>query len=301
MSEPAAVPPPAAPESLIHRLVAASLRQRFLVGLLAVLIGGVGVWSFSRLPVDAYPDLSPPMVEIVTQWPGHAAEEVERLITVPIEVEMNGIPHLSVVRSISLYGLSDVRLKFEPGTDDYFARQQVLERLARGLRTSLRNARNAREKLANRRFEAYIRAILIGFAGRTKQERVGQKPALFICETPAGPNCRENNRVTDLLRRIEDIVAPTVVGMGYELVDAQASSKGRLIRVFIDKPDGVDVEDCARVSEQLTRLFAVENIASGELIFNNFSSLAQFERRLFQERTKAGLAAVQCDCGNRRV
>jgi cobalt-zinc-cadmium resistance protein CzcA len=79
--------------------------------------------------VDACPDLSPTMVEVITQWPGHAAEEVERLITVPVEVEMNGTPKLRVVRSISLYGLSDVTLTFADGTDDYFARQQVFERL----------------------------------------------------------------------------------------------------------------------------------------------------------------------------
>ncbi len=118
-----------AESSLINRLVRASLRQRFLVFLSAALIVAVGVWSFTRLPVDAYPDLSPPMVEVITQWPGHAAEEVERLITVPIEVEMNGIPRLRIVRSISLYGLSDVRLTFADGTDNYFARQQAFERL----------------------------------------------------------------------------------------------------------------------------------------------------------------------------
>jgi len=130
VSEPTAVPPaPAGPESMIHRVVAASLRQGFLVGLLAVLIAGVGVWSFTRLPVDAYPDLSPPMVEVITQWPGHAAEEVERLITVPLEVEMNGLPRMRFIRSISLYGLSDVRMTFAEGTDNYFARQQVFERL----------------------------------------------------------------------------------------------------------------------------------------------------------------------------
>ncbi len=128
--------PPAAPESgesrspsAIHRIVAASLRQRFLVGLLAVLIVSVGAWSFSRLPVDAYPDLSPPMVEIVSQWPGHAAEEVERLITVPTEIAMNGVPKMRIIRSVSLYGLSDVRMTFEDGTDNYFARQQVFERV----------------------------------------------------------------------------------------------------------------------------------------------------------------------------
>ena len=56
------------------------------------------------MPVDAYPDLSPPQVEIITQWPGHAAEEVERLVTLPLELEMNGVPHMVVMRSISLYG-----------------------------------------------------------------------------------------------------------------------------------------------------------------------------------------------------
>ncbi len=122
-------PEPPVPHSLIHRLVLGSLRQRFLVGLFAVLLVGIGIWSFRRLPVDAYPDLSPPMVEVVTQWPGHAAEEVERLITVPLEVEMNGIPHMTIIRSISLYGLSDIRMTFEDGTDNYFARQQVFERL----------------------------------------------------------------------------------------------------------------------------------------------------------------------------
>ncbi|HWZ86990.1 MAG TPA: efflux RND transporter permease subunit, partial [Thermoanaerobaculia bacterium] len=115
--------------SAINRLVSSSLRQRFLVVIGALLLVGAGLWSFSRLPVDAYPDLSPPMVEMITQWPGHAAEEVERLITVPIEVEMNGLPKMTALRSISLYGLSDVRMTFEQGTDNYFARQRVFERL----------------------------------------------------------------------------------------------------------------------------------------------------------------------------
>ncbi|HWZ28146.1 MAG TPA: CusA/CzcA family heavy metal efflux RND transporter [Gemmatimonadales bacterium] len=126
------LPPPAheaRTRSAINRIVASSLRQPFLVGLLTLLLIGVGFWSFSRLPVDAYPDLSPTMVEVITQWPGHAAEEVERLITVPVEVEMNGLPRMQVIRSISLYGLSDVIMTFGDGTDDYFARQQVFERI----------------------------------------------------------------------------------------------------------------------------------------------------------------------------
>jgi len=115
---------------MIHRIVQAALRQRFLVLISVVAMAVWGAISFQRMPVDAYPDLSPPMVELITQWPGHAAEEMERLVTLPLEVEMNGVPHLVVMRSISLYGLSDIRMTFEENTDDYFARQVVFERLA---------------------------------------------------------------------------------------------------------------------------------------------------------------------------
>lgn len=115
---------------MINRIVQFALRQRFLILLLVVALVIAGSISFQRMPVDAYPDLSPPMVELITQWPGHAAEEVERLITIPLEIEMNGVPHMRVLRSISLYGLSDVRMTFEEGTDNYFARQVVFERIA---------------------------------------------------------------------------------------------------------------------------------------------------------------------------
>src|SRR5450631_3168006 len=115
---------------MIHRIVQAALRQRFLVLMLTGFMMVAGIISFRRMPVDAYPDLSPPQVELITQWPGHAAEEVERLVTLPIELEMNGVPHMVVMRSISLYGLSDVILTFEDSTNDYFARQIVFERIA---------------------------------------------------------------------------------------------------------------------------------------------------------------------------
>jgi cobalt-zinc-cadmium resistance protein CzcA len=129
MSEPT---PPAAPESLpppprsiMNRLVASSLHQPLLIFLMTALLLGLGIRSLDRLPVDAYPDLSPPMVELITQWPGHSSEEVERLITVPVERGVNGTPRMTALRSISLYGLSDVIMTFENGTDNYFARQQV--------------------------------------------------------------------------------------------------------------------------------------------------------------------------------
>jgi cobalt-zinc-cadmium resistance protein CzcA len=115
---------------MIHRIVHFALNQRFLVLMVSVLIIIAGIASFQRMPVDAYPDLSPPMVELTTQWPGHAAEEVERLTTLPLELAMNGTPHLKVMRSISLYGLSSVRLTFDESVDPYFARQVVFQRIA---------------------------------------------------------------------------------------------------------------------------------------------------------------------------
>ncbi|HEX4346954.1 MAG TPA: efflux RND transporter permease subunit, partial [Vicinamibacterales bacterium] len=114
---------------MINRIVSFALAHRFIV---IVVMAGVAVWgalSFRNLPIDAYPDLSPPQVQVVAQWPGHAAEEIERLITIPLEVEMNGIPKLDALRSISLYGLSSITMNFQFETDPYFARQQVFERI----------------------------------------------------------------------------------------------------------------------------------------------------------------------------
>jgi cobalt-zinc-cadmium resistance protein CzcA len=115
---------------MINRIVQFALRQRFLILMMVLFLAIGGAVSFSHMPVDAYPDLSPPMVEIITQWPGHAAEEVERLVTVPTEVEMNGVPKMTVMRSISLYGLSDIILTFHDDTDDYWAREVVFQRLS---------------------------------------------------------------------------------------------------------------------------------------------------------------------------
>ena len=131
MSEiaPPVSPPAPRAASVMNRVVTFGLRQPWLVALLTAILIGAGVWSMQRLPVDAYPDLSPPMVELITQWPGHASEEVERLITVPSEVEMNGLPNATVMRSISLYGLSDLVITYKDGTDRNAARQEVFNRL----------------------------------------------------------------------------------------------------------------------------------------------------------------------------
>ena len=114
---------------MIAKLVSFALRQRFLIVIASLALMIYGALSFQKLPIDAYPDLSPPHVEIITQWPGHASEEVERLVSIPIEIEMNGIPQLDSLRSISLYGLSSVQMNFEYGADPYFVREQAFERV----------------------------------------------------------------------------------------------------------------------------------------------------------------------------
>src|SRR5471032_3170664 len=120
---------PSRTASLMNRIVAKSLGQRFIVVVMMFVLIGAGWWALDRLPMDAYPDLSPPIVELVTQWPGHTAEEVERLITVPVALGMHGIPKTATIRSVSLYGLSDVKITFHDNTDNNFERQEVFNRL----------------------------------------------------------------------------------------------------------------------------------------------------------------------------
>ncbi len=115
---------------MISRIVSFALSQRFVILTAALAVIVWGVIAFQKLPIDAYPDLSPPHVEIITQWPGHAAEEIERLISIPLEVEMNGIPKIEALRSISLYGLSALEMNFQYDSDAYFAREQAFERMA---------------------------------------------------------------------------------------------------------------------------------------------------------------------------
>ena len=115
---------------MIERIVAFALHQRFVVLALALILTVGGLVSYRRLPIEAYPDVGDVKVEIITLWPGHAAEEVERLITIPLENELNGIANVTFLRSDTLFGLSNIRVLFADGTDDYWARQQVQERLA---------------------------------------------------------------------------------------------------------------------------------------------------------------------------
>jgi cobalt-zinc-cadmium resistance protein CzcA len=115
---------------MIERLVALCLQRRWLALAAFLLVAAFGYYSFTTLAVEAYPDISDTQAQVITQHPGHAAEEVEEQITVPLERELNGIPGLLVMRSRSTFGLSLITLVFRDGVEDYWARTRVRERIA---------------------------------------------------------------------------------------------------------------------------------------------------------------------------
>jgi cobalt-zinc-cadmium resistance protein CzcA len=115
---------------MIRGLVDFALNNRLLIVALGILLFAWGVISFQNLPVEAYPDVANNYVQIITQWPGRAAEEVEQQVTIPIEIVMNGLPHLEHLRSTSLFGLSSVMLIFDDASDNDWNRQKTLERLS---------------------------------------------------------------------------------------------------------------------------------------------------------------------------
>src|SRR5579885_1151158 len=115
---------------MISGLLNFALNNRLLVLALAVLLFIAGAISFHQLPVEAYPDVANNYVEIITQWPGISAEQMEQQVTIPLEIVMNGIPHLSALRSFSLFGLSDLKLTFDDDSENDWNREKVLERLS---------------------------------------------------------------------------------------------------------------------------------------------------------------------------
>lgn len=115
---------------MIRAVVDFALRSRLLIIAVAVMLLIWGAISFHRLPIEAYPDVANNYVQIITQWPGRAAEEVEQQVTIPIEIQMNGIPHLQHLRSVSLFGLSSVTLIFDDDSENDWNRAKTLERLS---------------------------------------------------------------------------------------------------------------------------------------------------------------------------
>src|SRR5271169_2555878 len=116
---------------MIRRLVDFSLNNRILVLAVAALLFIWGMVSFHKLPIEAYPDVADKYVEVITQWPGISAEQMEQQVTIPLEIAMNGIPGLTHLRSFSLFGLSDLKLIFDDDSENSWNRERVLERLSR--------------------------------------------------------------------------------------------------------------------------------------------------------------------------
>src|ERR1700757_3311351 len=114
---------------MTNKLIEFILRERLLVVALSVILVLGGIFAFKQLNIEAYPDPSPPTIEVIAQNGGWSAEEMERQITVPLETELNGMPGLDHLRSISLFGLTDIKCYFEYETDYNFDRQEVLNRL----------------------------------------------------------------------------------------------------------------------------------------------------------------------------
>jgi cobalt-zinc-cadmium resistance protein CzcA len=115
---------------MIPALIRAALRYRWsvLIGVVAIMI--LGMWSFTQMKIDAYPDISAQMVQVITPYPGRAPEEVERQVTIPVEIAMRNVPKVETIRSRTIFGLSVVQLIFEEGTESYWARQRVQEKLS---------------------------------------------------------------------------------------------------------------------------------------------------------------------------
>src|SRR5499426_4402009 len=114
---------------MIGALLRFVLNQRLIVVALGIALVGAGLYAFGKLKIEAYPDISDTQAVIISRYPGHAAEEVEQQVTIPIERALNNVPRVIARRSRTIFGLSVVELTFDEGTDDYFARQVVLEKL----------------------------------------------------------------------------------------------------------------------------------------------------------------------------
>jgi len=114
---------------MLEQILKTSINRRGLVLIFVAMLAGLGVWNYSRLPIDAVPDITNVQVQIYTSAPGYTPLEVEQRVSFPLENAMAGLPRLDYTRSVSRYGLSQITIVFEDGTDVYFARQQVSERL----------------------------------------------------------------------------------------------------------------------------------------------------------------------------
>ena len=255
---------------MLDRLITFALQQRVFVLALTLALAISGWYAWRSLPVEAFPDVQDVQVQIITLVPGQAPEEVERSVTLPIELQMSGVPYMTQLRSVSITGLSVVTLTFADGTNDYFARQQVLERLGDvnlppNVQASLAPLTNAVGEIYRYIVEAppdmplyEVRAIqdwvikpalrrtlgvadIVSFGGRLKEYQVKVNPfllrkfAITIDQVAQALTNNSANTGGGILRRGDEALVIRGVGLFTDLGDISrvvvASRNGRPIQV----------------------------------------------------------------------
>ena len=139
---------------MLRRLIDFSLTQRAFILIVAALVAAVGGYAFKTIPIDAFPNVAQVQVKMILKAPGMTPEEVESRVIAPLEMELLGIPRQTILRSAAKYAIADITIDFEDGTDIYWARQQVAERLAPCSRTA-----GQRQRWPRPRFNAAIRRL----------------------------------------------------------------------------------------------------------------------------------------------
>ena len=233
---------------MIEKLITFALQQRVFVLIIAMVVAIAGWRAWTGLPVEAFPDVQDVQVQVITQVPGQAPEEVERTVTLPIEREMSGVPRLTQLRSVSITGLSVVTLTFSDNTNDYFARQQVLERLQNvslpsGIQATLAPLTNAVGEIYRYVLDAppgmplrEVRAIqdwilrpalrqvsgvadIVGFGGAVKEYQVQINPAALrknnvtIDQVAQALSANSANTGGGLLRRGDEALVVRGIGL----------------------------------------------------------------------------------------
>ncbi|HLV21481.1 MAG TPA: efflux RND transporter permease subunit, partial [Polyangiaceae bacterium] len=245
---------------MIDRVVELSIRNRFLVIFLVLLVAAIGVRAMQRLPIDAVPDVTNVQVQVLTDAPSLGPVEVEQFITFPVEAVMSGLPRLEEVRSISMFGLSAVTVVFEEGTDIYFARQLVNERLA-----------EAREAIPAAYGSPGIGPISTGL-GEIYQFEVRGEPAC----APDGPDTPECYSTMELREILDWYIAYQVRSVEGVVEVNSAGGELKTYQVTID-PDRLAAFDLgpADIFEALQR--NNQNAGGGYLIHDGEQRLIRGE------------------------
>ncbi|HKK22426.1 MAG TPA: efflux RND transporter permease subunit, partial [Pseudohaliea sp.] len=244
---------------MLHAVIRFSLTQRLFVAVLALAVTGLGLRAWLQLPIDAFPDIAPTQVKVILKAPGMTAEEIERRVTYPIETELLGIPRQAMLRSTTKYAIAAITLDFIEGTDIYWARQQVNERLA-----------NVRDRLP---------ATVEG--GVAPMSTPLSEMFMFTLENPE-LDLMEKRQLLDweirpVLRTVPGVADVNILG-GYARSYQVTPDSNRLAQL------GLGLEDLRRAIDNNNR-----NVGAGRIIQGNDVLVVRTEGRLLDGRDLAAL------------